>query len=201
MLMAGELAAMDLAPRAPLEWEPAPELGAVGRLNDRAYGRPGDFERLGAARTDEQHRAWLARVDGSRPAARASTSTTATPRLDGRRRPRGARPRLGGVALLVVGGIHLEQYTAGHFSVVPTIGTLFLLNFISATVLGLWLLVPGFGGYPRWRLLADGAVALAGIGVAGGALVALMISEHEHAGGESGRQRDRAVSRRGDRSA
>ncbi len=89
----------------------------------------------------------------------------------------GAVRTLGGVALLVVGGIHLEQYTAGHFSVVPTIGTLFLLNFISATVLGLWLLVPGFGGYPRWRLLADGAVALAGIGVAGGALVALMISE------------------------
>ena len=39
----------------------------------------------------------------------------------------------GGVALLVVGGIHLEQYTAGHFSVVPTIGTLFLVNFVAAT--------------------------------------------------------------------
>ncbi len=84
----------------------------------------------------------------------------------------------GGVALLAVGGIHLEQYTAGHFSVVPTIGTLFLLNFIAATVLGLWLLVPfGRGGDRRWRLLADAGVAVAGIGVAGGALVALLISE------------------------
>jgi hypothetical protein len=84
----------------------------------------------------------------------------------------------GGVSLLVVGGIHLEQYTAGHFSVVPTIGTLFMLNFIAATVLGLWLLVPvGRGGYGRWRLRADAAAALSGIGVAGGALIALLISE------------------------
>jgi hypothetical protein len=84
----------------------------------------------------------------------------------------------GGLALLVVGGIHLQQYTAGHFSVVPTIGTLFLLNFIAATVLGLWLLVPvRRGGYRRGRFVVDVAVAVAGIGVAGGALVALLISE------------------------
>jgi hypothetical protein len=84
----------------------------------------------------------------------------------------------GGLVLLVVGGVHLQQYTAGHFSVVPTIGTLFLLNFIAATVLGLWLLVPvRRGGYRRGRFVVDVAVAVAGIGVAGGALVALLISE------------------------
>ena len=83
----------------------------------------------------------------------------------------------GGVALLVVGGIHLEQYTVGHFSVVPTIGTLFLVNFVAATVLGLWLLVPVRGGYRPLRLAVDCAVSVAGIGVAGGALIALLISE------------------------
>jgi hypothetical protein len=83
----------------------------------------------------------------------------------------------GGVSLLVVGGIHLEQYTVGHFSVVPTIGTLFLVNFVAATVLGLWLLVPVRGGYRPPRLAADCAVSVAGIGVAGGALIALLISE------------------------
>jgi hypothetical protein len=77
----------------------------------------------------------------------------------------------------VVGGIHLEQYTAGHFSAVPTIGTLFLVNFVAGTVLGRWLLVPVWSGYRPLRLVIDSAVSLAGLGVAGGALVALLISE------------------------
>jgi len=83
----------------------------------------------------------------------------------------------GGLALLVVGGIHLEQCTAGQFSAVPTIGTLFLVNFVAATVLGLWLLLPLPGGYRPLRLALDSAASLAGIGVAGGALIALLISE------------------------
>jgi hypothetical protein len=83
----------------------------------------------------------------------------------------------GALALLVAGGIHLEQYTAGHFSVVPTIGELFLVNFISATLLGLWLLAPVPRAHRRTLLLADCVVAAAGLGVAGGALIALLISE------------------------
>jgi len=83
----------------------------------------------------------------------------------------------GGLALLVVGGIHLEQYSAGHFSAVPTIGTLFLVNFVAATALGLWLLLPVRGGYRPLRLALDSAASLAGIGVAGGALIALLMSE------------------------
>jgi hypothetical protein len=50
---------------------------------------------------------------------------------------------LGAAALLVVGGIHLEQYDVAHSSVVPTIGQLFLLNFIGATLCGVALLVAG----------------------------------------------------------
>jgi hypothetical protein len=83
----------------------------------------------------------------------------------------------GAVALLVTGGVHYEQYTVAHFSVIPTIGSLFLLNFIAASVLGLILLLPIRRTAGRARLLSDAAAAMAGIGVAAGALTALMISE------------------------
>jgi hypothetical protein len=85
---------------------------------------------------------------------------------------------LGAIALLVVGGVHLEQYTVAHFSVIPTIGPLFLVNFIAATSLGLLLLIPTRRSARRGRLLFESLAALAGIGVAAGALAALLISEH-----------------------
>jgi hypothetical protein len=84
---------------------------------------------------------------------------------------------LGASALLVVGGVHREQYTAAHFSVIPTIGPLFLVNFIAATSLGLVLLVPIRRSARHRRLLIDSIAALAGIGVAVAALAALLISE------------------------
>jgi hypothetical protein len=49
---------------------------------------------------------------------------------------------LGAVALLVVGGLHYQQYRYAFYSSVPTIGPLFLANFIGATVIGLFLLAP-----------------------------------------------------------
>jgi hypothetical protein len=39
---------------------------------------------------------------------------------------------LGAASILVVGGIHAQQYYDAYFSYVPTIGTLFLLSFIGA---------------------------------------------------------------------
>jgi hypothetical protein len=85
---------------------------------------------------------------------------------------------LGAIALLIVGGVHLEQYTVAHFSVIPTIGPLFLGNFIAATSLGLLLLMPIRRSARRGRLLFDSLAAFAGIGVAAGALAALLISEN-----------------------
>jgi hypothetical protein len=41
---------------------------------------------------------------------------------------------LGAVLLLGVGRDHIEQYYGGSYSVVPTIGTLFALNFAAATL-------------------------------------------------------------------
>jgi hypothetical protein len=48
---------------------------------------------------------------------------------------------LGALSLLAVGAIHLQQYF-DLYSGVPTIGTLFVLNFVGATVVGLGMLAP-----------------------------------------------------------
>jgi hypothetical protein len=81
---------------------------------------------------------------------------------------------LGGLAVLVVGAVHLQQYFADHFNVVPIIGPLFALNFAGATVIGLGLLVPAV----RMRLLHI-LLALGGIGLAATSFVMLFISEHQ----------------------
>jgi hypothetical protein len=85
---------------------------------------------------------------------------------------------LGALAMLVVGGVHLEQYTAAYFSVIPTIGPLFLLNFLVATIVGLVLAVPIARSARPIRLLLDSLAALTGIGVSVGAFAGLLISEH-----------------------
>ena len=41
---------------------------------------------------------------------------------------------LGAISLVVVGVIHAQQYYYAYFSVVPTIGTLFLLSFVGSGV-------------------------------------------------------------------
>ena len=80
---------------------------------------------------------------------------------------------LGGLAVLVVGGVHLEQYFAVHFGVVPVIGPLFALNFASAVVIGLGLLLP-FARLHMLRVL----LALGGAGLAATSFVFLFLSEH-----------------------
>lgn len=81
-------------------------------------------------------------------------------------------------SLFAVGAVHIQQYAVNNYSTVPTIGPLFLVNFIGATVLGFYFLIPA-GRHPgRLRFWADTAAALTGLSVAGGALVGLLISEH-----------------------
>lgn len=72
---------------------------------------------------------------------------------------------LGALTLLVSGAVHLQQYLGAGYQNIPTIGTLFLLNAVSAGLVGLALLVRG-------QLL----IVLAGIGIAAGALVSILIS-------------------------
>lgn len=85
---------------------------------------------------------------------------------------------LGAIGLLVMGGVHLEQYVFAYFSEVPTIGSLFLLNFVGGTVLGLALLIPPPARPSTRRLVLDSVTAAAGIGLASGAFAGLLISEH-----------------------
>ena len=93
-----------------------------------------------------------------------------------RRRLRRAARVLGALALLAVAGIHIEQYTVAHYSVIPTIGALFLVNFIAASVCSLALLTPVRD--QRLRTTINALAAVGGIGVSAGALTALLISEH-----------------------
>ena len=84
----------------------------------------------------------------------------------------------GALAVLAVGAIHLQQYFE-LYSAIPTIGTLFVLNFAAATAIGLGLLAPVerlLGA--RLGSAALGALALGGIGLAATAFVFLAISEH-----------------------
>jgi hypothetical protein len=85
---------------------------------------------------------------------------------------------LGALALLVIGGVHYQQYRYAFYSSIPTIGPLFLANFIGATALGLFLLTPVSSWLGRRGRSLERVAARAGIGVAAGGLVALLISEH-----------------------
>ena len=84
---------------------------------------------------------------------------------------------LGALALLGVAADHLEEQTAGHYAAIPTIGTLFALDVAAATVLAVTLLLPA-GRLPgRAGRAVPALVSLTGIGVAGGSLVAVLVSE------------------------
>jgi hypothetical protein len=83
----------------------------------------------------------------------------------------------GALAVIATGADHLEEYTVNQFSTVPTIGTLFLLNFIAATIVGIGLLLPLRRLSARFGDLARATLALAGIGIAASSLIGLWISE------------------------
>jgi hypothetical protein len=85
---------------------------------------------------------------------------------------------LGAILLLFVGADHYYEYSVDGYSVLPTIGTLFLLNFISATAIGLVLLAPIGRILHRLGGTALQLAALSGFGLAATSLVALLVSEH-----------------------
>jgi hypothetical protein len=96
-----------------------------------------------------------------------------------------ARPRalrrwtryLGAVALLGVGVDHLVELSADSYSAVPTIGTLFLLDFVSAALLAAAIVAPVERLPGRAGRVAVPALGIAGIGVAAGSLAGLLVSE------------------------
>jgi hypothetical protein len=106
---------------------------------------------------------------------------------DGAMRPAAAASRadpwlavraLAALAVLAVGAVHLQQYLE-LYSAIPTIGTLFVLNFAGATAIGLGLLAPierVLGA--RLGAAAAALLALGGIALAATSFAFLAISEH-----------------------
>jgi hypothetical protein len=85
---------------------------------------------------------------------------------------------VGAISLFMVAAIHAQQYYDAYFSAVPTIGTLFLLNVVGASVAGLLLLAPVrlLGRRTGDAILV--LAALAGIGVSLGSFAALIVTEY-----------------------
>src|ERR1700729_1435404 len=86
--------------------------------------------------------------------------------------------RLGAITLLVVGAVHLQQYIGDDYSVLPTIGPLFLLNGIGAGIVAIGLLAPIeriLGD--RQADLAAGLLTVVALAIAVGSLIALFIAE------------------------
>jgi hypothetical protein len=83
---------------------------------------------------------------------------------------------LGALAVLSVGAVHLQQYNY-LYSSIPTIGTLFLLNFVGATAIGLGLLAPVERMLGRLGSAAVALLSLGGIGLSASAFVFLLVAE------------------------
>jgi hypothetical protein len=83
----------------------------------------------------------------------------------------------GALALLAMGALHLQQYLGAGYSSIPTIGTLFVLNFAGELVIALGLLVPLERLLPRHGGAAATILSLWGIAMPACAIVFLLISE------------------------
>lgn len=111
------------------------------------------------------------------PDAGQSVAASARPRDRPLRWPWLMARYVGALALVSVGAIHLQQYFK-FYSSVPTIGTLFVLNFVGASFLGLALLVPVERIVRAWGGALLALVTLGGVALAAGTLVLLTISEN-----------------------
>jgi hypothetical protein len=84
---------------------------------------------------------------------------------------------LGALAVVATGGAHIEQYAVDSYSTVPTIGTLFLLNFIGAIVIAVGLIAPIRRVTGRYTDVVRAVFAGGGIGLAVLSLAGLFVSE------------------------
>lgn len=84
---------------------------------------------------------------------------------------------LGALSLLAVGAVHLQQYL-WLYSAVPTIGRLFVLTFVGATIIGLALLTPIERWAGRWGRTVLLLVTLSGIVLAVTTFALLLVSEN-----------------------
>ena len=80
-------------------------------------------------------------------------------------------------SVLATGVDHIQQYYGDDYSTVPTIGTLFFLNFVSAVVLTAGLIAPLGRIAGRYADAIRALFAVGGIGFGVLSLAALFISE------------------------
>jgi hypothetical protein len=83
----------------------------------------------------------------------------------------------GALALIAMGALHLQQYYDAGYSALPTIGTLFVLNFAGGVALGLALLLPVERLPGRAGMIALPLLALTGAAMAATSIAFLLISE------------------------
>jgi hypothetical protein len=83
---------------------------------------------------------------------------------------------LGALAVLATGAVHLYEFEQ-FYSQIPIIGTLFFLNFLGATAIGVGLLAPVERTAGRYGSVLVMLLAAAGIALAAIAFVFLQISE------------------------
>lgn len=84
---------------------------------------------------------------------------------------------VGALAILAMGALHLEQYLEAEYRAIPTIGTLFVLNFAGAVAIGLVLLAPTERISANLGNRAVGLAALLGLAMAATSIAFLLISE------------------------
>jgi hypothetical protein len=84
---------------------------------------------------------------------------------------------LGALAVVATGVAHIEQYSVDKYSTVPTIGTLFLLNFVAAIVIAVGLIAPIRRVAGRYTDAVRAVFAVGGIGLGVLSLAGLFISE------------------------
>src|SRR3954452_585419 len=73
---------------------------------------------------------------------------------------------LGALAVLATGVDHIQQYYDADYSIVPTIGTLFFLNFVLAVVITVGLVAPLRRVAGRYADAIRAAFAVGGIALA-----------------------------------
>jgi hypothetical protein len=84
---------------------------------------------------------------------------------------------LGALGVLGTGVVHLQQFYGADYSTVPTIGTLFFLNFVAAVIITAGLITPLGRIAGRYANAVRALFAVGGIGLGVLSLVALFISE------------------------
>jgi hypothetical protein len=83
----------------------------------------------------------------------------------------------GALAVLGMGALHLQQYLGAEYSSIPTIGTLFVLNFAGSLVIALGLLMPLERLLPRRGAAATTFLSLLGAAMGAISIAFLLISE------------------------